>query len=86
MAAIANIHDAKTNLSKLIERALAGEDVTIARAGKPLVRLVPVQSEQDRVDHSQWLGALKGQVWVAPDFDEADAEVEAMFEKGLDKP
>lgn len=39
---ISNIHDAKTNLSKLIEAALRGEDVVIAKAGKPLVRLVAV--------------------------------------------
>ena len=39
---IANIHEAKTQLSKLVERALEGEEVIIARAGKPVVRLVPI--------------------------------------------
>ena len=40
-----NIHEAKTNLSKLLEQALNGEEVVIAKAGKPLVRLVPVREE-----------------------------------------
>lgn len=41
----ANVHEAKTNLSKLIEQALNGEEVVIAKAGKPLVRLIPVREE-----------------------------------------
>jgi len=40
---VVNVHAAKTNLSKLLDRALRGEDVVIARAGKPLVRLTPVE-------------------------------------------
>ena len=39
-----NLHDAKTNLSRYVEQALDGDDVVIARAGKPLVKLVPVDS------------------------------------------
>ncbi len=42
---VSNIHDAKTNLSKLIEAALRGEDVIIAKAGKPLVRLVAIEEQ-----------------------------------------
>ncbi len=42
-----NMHDAKTNLSKLVEQALAGEDVVLARNGKSLVRLVPVSTDED---------------------------------------
>lgn len=41
-----NIHHAKTHLSKLIEKALAGEDVTIAKAGKPLVKLIPIEKKK----------------------------------------
>ena len=41
-----NIHEAKTHLSRLIERALAGEEVTIAKAGKPVVRLIPVEPKK----------------------------------------
>lgn len=44
----ANIHEAKTHLSRLLDRALAGEEIVIARAGRPLVRLVPVDTQQPR--------------------------------------
>lgn len=55
-----NIHEAKTNLSKLLERVLAGEDIIIARAGKPLVRLVAVEERLPRVP-----GIAKGRVTEA---------------------
>ena len=42
--AIVNMHDAKTNLSRLVDRALAGEEVIIAKAGKPVVRIIPVEA------------------------------------------
>ena len=48
MGAVVNIHEAKTNRSSLVDRAVAGEKVVIARAGKPLVRLVPVEALQPR--------------------------------------
>jgi prevent-host-death family protein len=53
-----NIHEAKTHLSRLIEDAVSGEDVVIAKAGKPMVRLVPVAS----LEGSRPLGMLMGQV------------------------
>jgi prevent-host-death family protein len=43
-----NIYEAKTQLSRLVDRAAAGEEIVIARAGKPLVRLVPVKAKQPR--------------------------------------
>jgi prevent-host-death family protein len=72
---IANIHEAKAHLSRLIERALAGEDVQIARAGEPLVRLVPVQPDI----RPRQGGQLRGRLWVAEDFDAADPEIERLF-------
>jgi len=60
------MHEAKTELSKLVERALAGEDVVIARAGVPVVRLVPVARLGQRV-----LGQWRGKVKMADDFDAA---------------
>ena len=76
MGEVVNMHQAKTSLSRLVERALAGEEVIIARNGKPLVRLVPVEKErQPRVP-----GRLKGKVWMAPDFEFTDAEIEELFE------
>lgn len=82
---VANIHKAKTTLSKLIEQAEAGEDVVIARNGKPAVRLVPVAPRRDverRPDGlPAWMGSLKGQIVFGPDFDKADAEIERAFEE-----
>jgi prevent-host-death family protein len=58
---IANIHDAKSQLSKLIELALEGEEVIIAKAGKPVIKLVPIRAddaprEAVRATHSRWSG------------------------------
>jgi prevent-host-death family protein len=82
---IANIHNAKTNLSKLIEQAEAGEEVVIARNGKPAVRLVPVQASADEARGPdglpRWMGSLKGQISVSPDFDAYDAEIQKMFDE-----
>ena len=63
MTEIVNMHQAKTSLSRLVERALAGEEVVIARNGEPLVKLVPVLKERKpRVP-----GRYKGQISIAPD-------------------
>ncbi len=48
MTEIVNIYDAKTQLSRLVERAAGGEDIVIARAGQPMVRLVPVAAKPRR--------------------------------------
>ena len=64
MSEIFNMHQAKTSLSRLVERALAGEEIIIARKGEPLVKLVPVPKEpKPRVP-----GRYKGQIWIGPDF------------------
>ena len=63
---ISNIHEAKSQLSKLIESALSGEEIIIAKAGKPLVRLIPYQEEkQARIP-----GGWQGKVVMSDDFDE----------------
>ena len=56
------IHAAKTHLSRLIEAALAGEDVVIARGSTPVVRLVPIAKQTFQI------GLLAGQLGMAPDF------------------
>jgi prevent-host-death family protein len=48
MTTTVNIYDAKTHLSRLVDQAAAGEDIVIARAGKPMVRLVPVEQKAAR--------------------------------------
>lgn len=58
------IHQAKTNLSKLIERASAGEEIIIARGSKPVARLVPLGA----VESERTPGSWKGKFSIAPDF------------------
>ena len=58
------IHEAKTNLSKLIEKACRGEEIIIARGKEPVVRLVPVADPEGR----RKLGVLKGKLVVGPEF------------------
>jgi prevent-host-death family protein len=58
------IHKAKTQLSKLIEQALRGEEVVIARGKEPVVRLVPYAREQPK----RGFGSLKGKVWLDESF------------------
>jgi prevent-host-death family protein len=64
MALIVNIHEAKTTLSKLVELVESGEEVIIARGGRPVARLVPAAEPRTRK-----LGAWQGRVWMADDFD-----------------
>jgi prevent-host-death family protein len=59
-----NIHEAKTNFSKLLQRVALGEEVIIAKAGVPVAKLVPVYPEQGK----RPLGFLKGEIWMADDF------------------
>lgn len=61
-----NIHQAKTHLSRLLRRVANGEEVTIARAGVPVARLVPVEAAKKKI---RPLGMDRGRVWVADDFD-----------------
>lgn len=78
-----NIHDAKTQLSKLVERAANGEAFIIAKAGNPMVKVVPLQAE-DR-GTAQRLGFMSGEVRVPDDFDRmGEEEIEAQF-SGLDR-
>lgn len=75
-----NMHDAKSNLSKLVEAVLDGEDIVIARAGKPVARLVPYEEDDDRpVKHP--FGLHRGQIWMADDIWDPDPELEAALDK-----
>ena len=76
MVETVNIHEAKTHLSRLVERVEAGEEVVIARAGRPVARLVPLRrSTKPRVP-GQW----RGQIVIAPDFDAVNEEILREFE------
>lgn len=76
----ANMHEAKTKLSELVDAATKGEEVIICKAGKPMVRLVPVTKKPAK----RKLGLWKGKIWMAPDWDspEVNAEIARLFEEG----
>jgi prevent-host-death family protein len=73
-----NVYEAKTQLSKLLQQVEAGDEIVIARHGKPIARLVPLQ----RTATPRQLGSLRGKLWIAPDFDEPDAELIDLMEHG----
>ena len=77
MTMIVNVHDAKTQLSRLLLRIGQGEEVIIARDGKPVARLVPFAAQPVR----RVAGSAQGQVWIAPDFNASlPDEILAAFE------
>lgn len=71
------MHEAKTHLSRLVERAAAGEEVVIAKAGKPVAKLVAY----NRSRKPRKPGAWKGKLWLAPDWDspEVNEEIARLF-------
>ncbi len=73
-----NMHEAKTHLSRLVERAAAGEEVVIAKAGKPVAKLVPVDGAELG---PRTPGAWKGKLWLAEDWnsDEVNEEIARDF-------
>lgn len=78
---IVNMHEAKTHLSRLVQAAANGEPFIIARAGKPVVKVVAVETPGFGV--TRRTGFLAGKISVPQDFDRmASAEIEALFETG----
>jgi len=75
MAETVNIHDAKTHLSRLIERVEAGDEIVIARAGRPVARLVPLR----RATGPRIPGRWRDQITIAPDFDAPNARIARDF-------
>jgi len=70
------MHDAKTNLSRLVERALDGEEIVLTRRGKAAVRLVPVGTTGG---FASLAGAWQGRVQIADDFDELPNDIAEAF-------
>jgi len=80
MGKTVNMHEAKTNLSRLVQQIRAGEEreIIIAVSGKPQARLVPIEAAPKRV-----LGADRGLITIADDFDDVDLEIEKLFHGDL---
>ncbi len=72
---ITNIHQAKTNLSKLIEKTINGQDVIIAKAGRPVARLIKFEE----ITSPRIPGRLKGKISVPADFNEENEEINQLF-------
>lgn len=78
MAATINIHEAKTQFSRLVDRAANGETVIIAKSGKPVAKLVPL--DKSVVDTSKRIGGLEGKFVVPENFDRwMEDEIAEMF-------
>lgn len=72
---IFNIHQTKTNLSKLLEKMHKGEDIIIAKAGKPIAKLVPYEEKLKPRKFGLW----KGKVSIPDNFDDEDEEINKLF-------
>jgi prevent-host-death family protein len=77
-----NVHEAKTHLSALLERALNGDEVVIARAGRPIAKLV---AYDDRDDTPRRPGSWRGRVRLADDFDDLPPELGSAFAGDTDE-
>ena len=79
---IVNMHEAKTHLSRLVKAAADGEPFVIARAGKPVVKVVAVDAPEPGT--ARRLGFLAGRISVPRDFDQmGSGRIEALFEDGM---
>lgn len=70
-----NVHEAKTQLSKILEEVESGEEVIIDRAGTPVAKVVPAHKKTPL----RTPGLLRGQIWISDDFDDEDPDINAMF-------
>lgn len=67
VAASVNIHEAKTQFSKLVRRAEEGEEIVVRRGREPVARIAPLKKKGGGVTGR---GSMKGEIWIGPDFDE----------------
>jgi len=72
---IVNVHEAKTQLSRLLQAVEEGKEIVIARNGTPVAKLVPHVEERKPREP----GSAKGKIWIAPDFDARDEQIERDF-------
>ena len=76
---VINVSEARTHLSKLLDRVANGEEIVLGKAGKPMARLVPYGKPRQPREP----GRLAGTIWIAPDFDETPEDIIAAFEGNL---
>lgn len=76
MSDMVNVHEAKTHLSRLLARAEAGEEIVIARGGRPIAKLVRYAPSRTPRKLGQWKGGIR----IAPDFDETPPGMIELFE------
>lgn len=82
---VISMHATKTNLSKFLEKALHGQEVVFGRNKKPEGKIVAYQEKRKVKKTRRFSGAeWKGKVWFAPDYDQADAEIQKMFDDALE--
>ncbi len=81
---VTNVAEAKAQLSRLIDEALAGKEVVIARHGKPMVKLVPY--DKVTTDRDMSVRIWQGEIYMADDFDELPSDLLEQFEDGSDEP
>lgn len=72
---VRNISEAKAELSALVSMVQQGDEVILAKAGKPVAKIVP----WDRAAKPRVPGSMEGQIWIAPDFDELPADIAEAF-------
>jgi prevent-host-death family protein len=82
MSKVVNLHAAKTHLSRLVDRAASGEEIVIARAGKPVARLCALAPAAAR----RRPGLLKGRIQIAKDFDDLPDALLRAFHEGAIEP
>ncbi len=73
---VTNMHEAKTHLSRLVDRAAAGEEIVIGKAGRPVVRLVPYKSSPTP---KRKPGSMKGSIRIKTGFDKVDKKIATFF-------
>ncbi len=80
MKTIVNVHDLKTNYSKYLEQVITnGDEITLAKHGKPVAKIVPLPKTKSRTP-----GILEGKAWIDDDFDEPMPELIAAMEEDID--
>jgi prevent-host-death family protein len=79
MPTVVNIHEAKTHFSKILKMVAAGEQLIIARAGKPIALLSPIPDETNKTKPKREFGAARGLIWMSPDFDREDETLVKLF-------